>query len=73
MTLQDSGQPSRLDPTEGEPPTDDLSAFDLSPQGRALIALAMFCGRLGVLTVVVALTRVRPSMVQYPEEKILMG
>lgn len=41
--------------------------------GQGLIALAMFCGRLGVLTVVVALTRVRPSLVQYPEEKILMG
>ena len=41
--------------------------------GQALVALAMFCGRLGVLTVVVALTRVRPSVVQYPEEKILMG
>lgn len=41
--------------------------------GQALIALAMFCGRLGVLTVVVALTQERPSLVQYPEEKILMG
>lgn len=41
MTLQDSGQPSRLDPSAGEPPTDDLSAFDLSPQGRALIASAI--------------------------------
>lgn len=41
MTLQDSGQPVRPDPQQVEPATDDLSAFDLSPQGRALIALAI--------------------------------
>jgi len=41
--------------------------------GQIIIALTMFCGRLGVLTVVVALTRDQRSLVTYPEEKILIG
>lgn len=41
--------------------------------GQLLIAFTMFCGRLGVLTVVVAMTRHSVSLVKYPEEKILIG
>jgi trk system potassium uptake protein TrkH len=41
--------------------------------GQVLLAGTMFCGRLGVLTVVVAMTRSSPSLVKYPEEKILIG
>lgn len=41
--------------------------------GQFLVAATMFCGRLGVLTVVVAMTQSRPSLVRYPEEKILIG
>jgi trk system potassium uptake protein len=42
--------------------------------GRVLIILVMVWGRLGALTVVVALTRTtqRP-MYEYPEEQILIG
>ncbi|MEW6279490.1 MAG: potassium transporter TrkG [Candidatus Eremiobacterota bacterium] len=48
--------------------TPRLDAF-----GQFLIALTMFCGRLGVLTVVAALTDPSPSLVSYPEEKVLIG
>jgi len=42
--------------------------------GRLLIALTMFWGRLGALTVVVALARpTRPAAIQFPEEQILIG
>ncbi|MBT9586537.1 potassium transporter [bacterium] len=41
--------------------------------GQFLVAATMFCGRLGVLTVVVAMTRTSTSLVRYPEEKILIG
>jgi trk system potassium uptake protein len=42
--------------------------------GRLLIALTMFCGRLGALTVVVALARRAPAApVSYPEEQVLIG
>ena len=43
--------------------------------GQLLIAATMFCGRLGVLTVVVALTQpqTRENLVTYPEEPILMA
>ncbi len=42
--------------------------------GRLLIALTMFWGRLGALTVVVALARpTHSAAVQYPEEQILIG
>ncbi len=42
--------------------------------GRLLIALTMFWGRLGPLTVVVALAeRAQPSLVRYPEEPIILG
>lgn len=42
--------------------------------GRLLIALTMFVGRLGALTVVVALARRAPEApVAYPEEQVLIG
>ncbi len=41
--------------------------------GQIVVACTMFCGRLGVLTVVVAMTLSSPSLVRYPEEKILIG
>lgn len=42
--------------------------------GRLLIALTMFLGRLGALTVVVALARRAPTApVGYPEEQVLIG
>ncbi|MCB0217155.1 MAG: hypothetical protein H6648_00235 [Caldilineae bacterium] len=42
--------------------------------GRLLIALTMFWGRLGPLTVVVALAeRAQPNLVHYPEEPIILG
>jgi trk system potassium uptake protein TrkH len=47
----------------------------LNPFGQLIIMLVMFWGRLGPLTVVVALAR-RPSVqpvVQHPEEQILIG
>lgn len=42
--------------------------------GRVLLAFTMFWGRLGPLTLVVALAqRDRKSLVHYPEEKIIIG
>jgi len=42
--------------------------------GRVLIALTMFVGRLGAITVVIALARrAPPAPVSYPEEQILIG
>lgn len=47
---------------------------ELGPVGRILIAFTMFWGRLGPLTLVVALAqRRRQTLIQYPEEKILIG
>lgn len=47
---------------------------DLSPVGRILIILTMFWGRLGPLTLVVALAqRRRQTLIRYPEEKIIIG
>ena len=49
--------------------TDRFSEF-----GRGLLAFTMFWGRLGPLTLVVALTqRRRQSLIHYPEEKIIIG
>jgi len=49
--------------------TSELNLF-----GQLLICLVMFWGRLGALTIVVALTRQpRPHPVHYPEEQILIG
>lgn len=47
----------------------------LNPFGRVVIMLMMFWGRLGALTIVVALARGqrRPQPLQYPEEPILIG
>jgi len=42
--------------------------------GRFIVALLMIWGRLGPLTIVVAVTRERrPSPISYPEERILIG
>ena len=45
----------------------------LSPLGKALIMFTMFAGRLGPLTLAIALGRAKTSNVRYPEEKILIG
>lgn len=47
---------------------------ELSAWGQALIAFTMFWGRLGPLTIVIALAqRERPSLIQYPEEPVILG
>lgn len=47
---------------------------ELDAWGQALIAFTMFWGRLGPLTIVVALAqRERPSLLQYPEEPVILG
>jgi trk system potassium uptake protein TrkH len=49
--------------------TGDLNIF-----GQILIALMMFWGRLGALTIVLALTRPQPTaVVYYPEASLLIG
>ncbi len=49
--------------------TSELNTF-----GRVLIAFAMFWGRLGPLTIVVALAESeQPSLVSYPEEPVILG
>jgi trk system potassium uptake protein TrkH len=46
----------------------------LSQFGRALLIFTMFWGRLGPLTLVVALAqRDRQSLIYYPEERIIIG
>jgi len=73
-------QPARLD----EALFESISAFStcgytlgLTPRlnlfGQLLIAFTMFVGRLGMLTLVVALTREKIEPLRYPEEKILIG
>lgn len=48
--------------------------FDLSPIGRVLIVILMFIGRIGPLTMALALLRKRgESKIKYVEEKILIG
>jgi len=47
---------------------------DLSLSGKLLIIFLMFWGRLGPLTLVVVLAqRQTPSLLTYPEEKLIMG
>jgi trk system potassium uptake protein TrkH len=47
---------------------------DLSPAGRAIIILTMFAGRLGPLTLVLALAaRERRTAYQWPEEAVKIG
>lgn len=47
---------------------------ELSVAGRIAIIVTMFVGRLGPLTILVALTRRRrQESIQYPEEKLLIG
>ncbi len=46
----------------------------LNAWGQALIAFTMFWGRLGPLTIVIALAqRERPSLLHYPEEPVILG
>jgi trk system potassium uptake protein TrkH len=46
----------------------------LDTLGRYLIAFTMFWGRLGPLTIVVALTQTeQPTLIRYPEEPVIMG
>ena len=48
---------------------------DLSPVGKVLILLTMYAGRVGPLTLAVALTQRgrRPRALRYPEERVLVG
>lgn len=47
---------------------------ELNTTGKIVIMMMMFWGRLGALTIIVALTRSRPpKRITYPEEKILIG
>lgn len=47
---------------------------ELTNVGKLLIAFVMFWGRLGPLTLIVVLAqRHHPSLVTYPEEKVIMG
>jgi trk system potassium uptake protein TrkH len=49
--------------------TSDMDGF-----GRFLIAFTMFWGRLGPLTIVVALAqRQQPTLLQYPDERVMLG
>jgi trk system potassium uptake protein TrkH len=46
----------------------------LSTFGQFIIMLCMLWGRLGALTIVVALGEQRPpELVEYPEERLLLG
>lgn len=46
----------------------------LNDWGLVLIAFTMFWGRLGPLTIVIALAqREKPSLIQYPEEPVILG
>ncbi len=48
--------------------------FQLSPAGRLLIVLAMFVGRVGPLTAILALTeQPAPQNYRYPEERVVLG
>ena len=47
---------------------------DLDNFGRFMIAFTMFWGRLGPLTIVVALAqRQQPTLIHYPEERVMLG
>ncbi|MBO9321065.1 MAG: potassium-transporting ATPase subunit KdpA [Roseiflexus sp.] len=48
--------------------TSELNLF-----GQLVICVMMFWGRLGALTLVVALANQRPQLVAYPEEQVLIG
>ncbi len=49
-------------------------ATELSPFGKILLALVMFAGRVGPITLVVALSeRNKPRRYSYPEEEIAIG
>jgi trk system potassium uptake protein TrkH len=47
---------------------------ELSPQGRLLMTLAMFVGRIGPITLALALaTRIREVSIERPEERVMIG
>ena len=48
---------------------------ELNTLGRLLISLMMFLGRLGALTIMMALLQRTPAneLVEYPEETVLVG
>jgi trk system potassium uptake protein TrkH len=49
-------------------------ATELGPFGKILLALVMFAGRVGPITVVLALSeRSKPQRYTYPEEDIAIG
>lgn len=48
-------------------------AHDFSDFGKLILIFTMFCGRLGPLTIGVALTTRKPELVSYPEERVLIG
>lgn len=46
----------------------------LSDQGKVVVMLLMLTGRLGPVSVLIALSRVEePSRLGYPEEEVLVG
>ena len=58
----------------GESPSPLSLAGHFSPAGKLLIAGMMFMGRVGPLTLAVAVARGRPrARVRYPEGKVLLG
>ncbi|HET7479477.1 MAG TPA: potassium transporter TrkG, partial [Rubrobacteraceae bacterium] len=49
-------------------------ATELSPFGKLLLMAVMFAGRVGPITVILALSeRARPKRFTYPEEDIAIG
>lgn len=48
--------------------TPNLSFF-----GKIIIAVTMYCGRVGPLTIALALGRKKKAAIRYPEDKILVG
>jgi trk system potassium uptake protein TrkH len=58
----------------GESPSPLSLAGHFSPAGKLLVAAMMFMGRVGPLTLAVAVARGRPrARIRYPEGKVLIG
>ena len=50
------------------------SSEDFSAAGKLILTALMYLGRLGPLTIVLMATRSGPSaVVQYPEERVMIG
>jgi len=45
----------------------------LSTAGRLILTLAMYAGRVGPLTLALAVPPARPVAVEYPEEDMMVG